>query len=121
MEPMQDIVPGVSPFELANSGFEFVEFAQNQPQYRTLPSLCDEEGRVVTRWKLSWRERLSILFGGSLWLVVLTFHQPLQPLTVSASCPVEFQPRQPEESQRTMEQNVAESERMAGKPDRKWI
>lgn len=62
-------------------------FAENQPEYNSLPALKKEgvEGEVVTCWKLSFRERIKILLTGKLWLALLTFNKPLTPtfLTVN--------------------------------------
>lgn len=80
MKPMTRIVPGFN--------LPVTEFAKNQPEYITLPAWRGEDGMVVTRWSLSWTERLRILFGGSLWLSVLTFNKPLQPVKLTAHCPI---------------------------------
>jgi hypothetical protein len=42
---------------------------------------------VTTRWKLSWKERLQVLFGGCVWLSMLTFNRPLQPAMLYAAPP----------------------------------
>ena len=68
-----------------------VVFAKDQPQYQPLPAVvvyAEGEITVVTRWKLTLRERLWVLFGGSLWLQQMTFGQPLQPQLPSVSAPV---------------------------------
>jgi hypothetical protein len=62
-------------------------FAKDQPQYNQLPAYVDSQGAVITRWKLTWRERLRILFSGNLWLIVLTFGRPLQPVKLETACP----------------------------------
>jgi len=56
-------------------------FAKDQPQYRPLPAHRDmsDEGTITFCWKLTWRERFAVLFGGVIWQQVLTFHNPLQP------------------------------------------
>ena len=64
-----------------------VTYAENQPEYRPLPALKMEDGEIVTCWKPSIRERLKILFSGKIWLNVLTFNKPLQPLLMSANKP----------------------------------
>lgn len=58
-----------------------VVFGKNQPQYLPLPAHADkgEEGRVTFCWRLTWRERLTLLVTGRLWHQVLTFRNPLQP------------------------------------------
>ena len=57
-------------------------YAKDQPQYLSLPVYEDDEqgGRVFHCWGLSLKERLQILFRGKLWVMVLNFHQPLQPI-----------------------------------------
>lgn len=65
-----------------------VEFAKNQPEYLTLSAVVLPDGMVVTRWKLNWKERLLIALGGSIWLSVLTFGQKLQPVKLTAKCPI---------------------------------
>lgn len=87
MTPTKEIVPG---FKLPES--EMVVYAENQPQYIPLPmwkGLDDPEGRRVSRWRLTWRERLSVLLGGSIWISILTFGKPLQPVLPEASCPLQ--------------------------------
>lgn len=70
-----------------------IEIAKNQPEYLTLPAhfAQDREGRAQGRstfcWKLSWRERLKVLFSGRIWQSSLTFGHPLQPQLVSADKP----------------------------------
>lgn len=63
-------------------------YAKDQPQYNQLPCFRDDDGTVVTRWKLTWRERLRILFYGNLWLTVLTFNKPLQPVKLETKNPI---------------------------------
>lgn len=57
-------------------------FAKDQPQYRQLPAVVFSDGLVVTRWRLSLRERLRVLFGSGIFVSKLTFNQPLQPMKV---------------------------------------
>jgi hypothetical protein len=56
-----------------------VTFAKDQPEYLPLPAWRDEEGQVVSCWKLTFVERLKVVFGTNIWLSQLTFNQPLQP------------------------------------------
>jgi hypothetical protein len=82
------------------SRFEFmmlIEFpeqtaviAKDQPEYHPLPAhrfADDPQGRIACCWKLTWRERLTVLIGGVLWHQVLTFNQPLQPQLLSTTKP----------------------------------
>ena len=66
-----------------------VVFAENQDEYLSLPALIqnDEYGTVVTCWGLSFKERLNILFKGTIWLSLLTFNKPLQPILLDINKP----------------------------------
>ncbi len=76
---------------LLNSAVEspVTTFAKDQSQYKPLPALVsrDDNMRVTTRWRLSWRERLRILLTGNLWLQVLTYGNQLQPVKLLAAEP----------------------------------
>lgn len=62
-------------------------FAEDQPEYTPLPALIlypeDESRPVVSCWRLSFRERLRILFTGRNWVSLLTFGNPLTPSFLS--------------------------------------
>ena len=66
-------------------GVSEIVFAKDQPEYIPLPALKFQDGLVVTRWSLSFWERVSILFGDSVYLGLLTFNNPLQPIRISTS------------------------------------
>lgn len=77
-------------FDLVEFPEQNVIFAKDQPQYRPLPAWCERtgiEGRVVCCWRLTWRDRLRVLFTGTIWHHVLTFNQPLQPQLLSGTKP----------------------------------
>lgn len=57
-----------------------VVYAADQPEYQPLPVWRRQSGAVVSRWRLTWRERLAVLLGRDLYLEVLAFGQPLQPI-----------------------------------------
>ena len=82
MKPISPVLPDLKATE--------VLFAKDQPQYTPLPAYMalDDMGHVITRWNLDWRERLAVLFGGYVWLTVLTFGRPLQPVMLDTACPV---------------------------------
>jgi hypothetical protein len=61
------------------------EFAKDQPQYKTLPALKTNDGEVVTRYKLSFKERVKVLFTGEIWHGQLTFNKPMQPQLLSVN------------------------------------
>lgn len=87
MIAVKEIIPG---FKLPES--ELVIFAKDQPEYLQLPawrSFDREDGMIVSRFKLTFKERLQILFSGSLWLSVLTFNTTLQPIKIETTCPLQ--------------------------------
>lgn len=65
-----------------------IVFAKDQPQYLQLPAVRLDDGTVISRWRLTWRERLRVLWTGSLWCSVLTFNHPLQPTRLETTEPV---------------------------------
>jgi hypothetical protein len=64
-----------------------VVYAKDQPEYLPLPVRRFEDGEIITCWKLSIRERIKVLFTSKIWLSVLTFNHPLQPLLPSVDKP----------------------------------
>jgi len=62
-----------------------IVFGKDQPEYLPLPAHKTENdhGEIVTAWKLSFIERIIVLFTGIVWVNCLTFNQPLQPLKLS--------------------------------------
>jgi hypothetical protein len=72
-----------------------VVFAEDQPQYRPLPTvlLAGNEGRVISRWALTDEERAAIANGEDLYIELLTFAGPLQPILPSVGlrdyCPAD--------------------------------
>lgn len=63
-----------------------IVFAKDQPEYQPLPALKFDspEGQVVSCWKLSFKERLRVLFLGRVWLSMSTFNRPLTPSYLAA-------------------------------------
>jgi len=57
-----------------------LNYAEDQPQYLTLPVLRTPDGRVVTMWQLEPNDRLLLANGVPITLVLHTFGQPLQPI-----------------------------------------
>ncbi len=80
MTPITPVLPG---FDL-----EITTFAKDQPEYVPLPSHRQPDGTVTTRWRLTWSERLRVFLTGDLWLQLLTFNKPLQPVKLTTTCPV---------------------------------
>jgi len=83
MQPVTPIVPGYN--------LPVTEFAKTQAEYQSLPAFRQADGAVLTRWHLSWRERLRVLCKGDVYLSVLTFNRPLQPIALEVE-PPEIEP-----------------------------
>ena len=79
MKPAKPIIPG--------HDLPVTNFAESQDEYQTLPAFLQDDGTVLTRWRLTWKERLTIFLCGDLYLFVLTFNQPLQPLSLQVERP----------------------------------
>ena len=77
------IIP-VSPVDVKSQSPEVI-YAKDQPQYRQLPAIRYEDGTVITRWRCAWSDRIRILFSGNIYLKVLTFNSPLQPVMLSVT------------------------------------
>ncbi len=56
-------------------------YARHQKEYLPLPALKKDgdEGEVVFCQSLGLRERLRVLFTGRIWVMLLTFNNPLVP------------------------------------------
>ena len=68
---------------------EEIVIAKDQIDYMPLPSLISNTPyRVVTsRYRLSLKERLRILFHGNLYSQIMTFGNPLQPIKITTEEP----------------------------------
>jgi hypothetical protein len=66
-----------------------IVLAKDQPEYIPLPVLISrcEAGVVTSRWKFTFRERISILFSGNIWIQQLCFHKAVTPLKPSTTEP----------------------------------
>jgi hypothetical protein len=58
-----------------------IVFAKDQPEYQPLSALRIDSptGEVVSCWKLSFKERVKIVFTGRVWLSLMSFNKPLTP------------------------------------------
>jgi len=67
-----------------------VTFAKDQPEYEPLPAYKkpdDPQGLVVVKFELSPEEMGAIFESGTIYLSMLTFNQPLQPIRLSVLKP----------------------------------
>jgi hypothetical protein len=64
-------------------------YGKNQPEYLPLPAhhFNDEPGRIACCWKLTFKERIKLLFTGVIWHEILTFEHRLQPQRLSLEKP----------------------------------
>jgi len=65
--------------------------AKDQPEYRPLPvhiKRNSKEGEVISCWKLSFKERVKLLFTGKIYWSQWTFNDPLQPQLPTLDNPV---------------------------------
>jgi hypothetical protein len=57
-----------------------VVFAENQPEYLKMPAAVvdyhDGSIGIISRYKLTFRERVRVLFRGDLWIQLLTTGSP---------------------------------------------
>lgn len=63
-----------------------VVYAKDQPEYLPLPAYRDE-AQTISLWRLSWRERLTVLVRGRLWLRQMNFGRSLQPQRIQVESP----------------------------------
>lgn len=75
--------------KIAEFAEQTVVIAKDQPQYIPLPAhrFGDEEGRIACCWKLTFWERIRVLFSGKIWHQILTFNGPLQPQLLTVEKP----------------------------------
>jgi hypothetical protein len=76
----------MKPIEFAE---QTVIIAKDQPEYMPLPAHIagDKQGTLTFAWRLTWYERLAILFSGVIWQQTLTFGSPLQPQLLTVEKP----------------------------------
>jgi hypothetical protein len=82
MRPVSPVIPESNAAE--------VVYAKDQPEYQPLPSIRRSDGAILTRWVLSEQEKRAVAEQGFIYLEVLTFNKPLQPLLLSTEVPDEF-------------------------------
>jgi hypothetical protein len=76
----------VSPVIKAAEDLCQITYGVDQPQYSPLP-VVRTANAVMSRWSLSDEERAYIAGGGDLFIMVLNFGGPLQPLRPVAKPP----------------------------------
>lgn len=72
-----------------------IVYGANQPEYQPLPAERVgkfETGQINTCWELSPDELKQIQETGKIWVSLLTFGQPLQPVLISVDKPDVYDP-----------------------------
>lgn len=67
-------------FEGAN-----IVFGKNQPEYLPLPAKQVDDSTIMTCWELTDEDILLINSSKKIWLGIMTFGKPLQPVLLTAS------------------------------------
>lgn len=62
-------------------------YAKDQKEYQPLPVHRTEAGIVISCWKLTFKERIRVMFTGVIWYSVFTFNTPLQPQLPTVESP----------------------------------
>lgn len=55
-------------------------YAENQPEYLPLPAMRFPDGTVISCWELTDEEVAQLINSKRIYISMLTFNQPLQPL-----------------------------------------
>lgn len=84
MTPQTPVVPGLEEYE--------IKIAESQDEYGTLPAIPVDNEYMVSRWRLTWRERLIAFLQGDVYLSVWTFGHPMQPVMLQVDEPHLAQP-----------------------------
>ena len=79
MKPVSPVLPG--------AGLVEVVYAKDQAEFLPLPAIRNPDGNILTRWKLSFWERLRVLLTGDVYLWVSTFNRKLQPVLLQVERP----------------------------------
>lgn len=64
-------------------------FGADQPEYLPLPAFrhSDDWKCVSSCWKMNWKERITVLFTGKVWVSMPTFGKALNPVKISIDKP----------------------------------
>jgi hypothetical protein len=78
---MEPITPQLS-LVVFPAGTLAVVYAKDQPEYLPLPAYQQPDGTVTSCWLPNAEERERLIAGEPIYIDLLTFGQPLQPLRV---------------------------------------
>jgi hypothetical protein len=78
-----DVINPRAAMFLLPAGTREANYAEHQPEYETLPSLVTPDGKVVSQWMPDANDLVLLNSGVPVTLVLYTFNQPLQPITLA--------------------------------------
>lgn len=61
-------------------------WAKDQPEYRPLPAYTDDQ-QTIACWQMTWRERVTVLLTGRIWVRLMNFGRPLTPSLLQVESP----------------------------------
>lgn len=88
IEMNENLMDYLSPFDgpvVLGRESEEIVYAKHQPEYIPLRCLVTDRentGRVTSRWTLTPEQRKKVSEGSDVFLTLLTFGQPLQPIQI---------------------------------------
>lgn len=90
------------PLQIPGHEREEITVARNQDGLNEIPALRVSFGMwlpdmpaegLITRWRPTDEERAALANGADIWLEVMTFGQPMQPVRLGTECPLEPTPQ----------------------------
>jgi hypothetical protein len=63
-----------------------IVWAENQPPFKPLPAYTSAT-ETISCWQLTWRERLTLVWRGCIWLRQMNMGDALQPQCMSVESP----------------------------------
>lgn len=83
-----DAVDPRLPLALIPPGTKAIVYAEAQQDvYLAVPTVKTVDGKVVTRWRPSEADLRRLIEGGDVYVTLLTFNMPMQPLMVATEPP----------------------------------
>jgi len=82
VDNIRPVVEGLEEYEIGIGGDNAA-----QPQYNELAALRSPEGIVITRWAFTEEERQAIAAGEDIYLSVMPFNHPFQPVSLRVGLP----------------------------------
>lgn len=84
---MKPVEPVFEDDRILPAGSRTVVYAKDQPEYVPLPAVKLADGEVISRWELTVEEKEKISETGCIYVAMLTFNGPLQPIWLTVEPP----------------------------------